>query len=67
MDEAVAARLVEGVVDIVRHRVVEHGVQDEPRQLFVGDSVVDCRVAVGDDLENKGDKAVLAMTASEVE
>ena len=67
VDGAVAARLVDGVVDIVCYGVVEEGVENKPGQQVVGDGVVDGRVAIWDDMKDEGDDAVLAMAASEVE
>ena len=67
VDGAVAARLVDGVVDIVCYGVVEEGVENKPGQQVVGDGVVDGRVATWDDMKDEGDDAVLAMAASEVE
>ena len=63
VDDAVAARLVEKVVYIVRHGIVEYGVEGKPRQLVLGDAVADGSVAAGDDVEDKGDDAVLSVAA----
>ena len=67
MDNAVATCLVVCVEDVVCHSVVEQGVKEKPRQLVVGDGVVYCRVAAGDDSEDKGDEAVLAVATGVVE
>ena len=64
VDGAVAAGLVGGDVDIVGHGIVEHGVENEPRQLAVNNGVVDSGVGAGNDVNDVSHHAVLAVSAS---
>ena len=65
VDGAVAARFVVEVVEVVGHSVGEEGVEGIPGELAFGDGVVDGGVAAGNDVEDEGDEAVLAVAAGE--